>query len=117
MTTPKDIREIIEKIKEARFDHAAVGSTRVPRHDRDPDNADLDTIFMTTIDGQKIMFSFTTSEGPDLKRKVPSIGIFVDKGNLRNAARSGDAVIELTWDEARQFCKHLLDVTDTAEYG
>ena len=118
MTTPKDIREIIEKIKEAKFDHEAAGSTRSSdAGDRDPEREYSDAIFMTTIDGQKIMFDFTTHEGADLQRHVPGIGIFVDKNNLRHAARSGDAVIELTWDEARQFCEHLIHITDIAEHG
>ena len=45
--------------------------------------------------------------GANLKRKTPSIVIFINH----------KVALELTWDEARHFCKALTDVTDTAEYG
>lgn len=118
MITPEDTRKTIEKIKESKFDHKSHGSTRASdAGNPDPEKEYSEAIFMTTIDGQRIVFDLTTYAGADLKRTVPSIGIFIDKTSLRRTAKAGGAVIELTWNEVTEFIKKLKSITDTAEYG
>lgn len=92
----RDMRKLMETLEVAKNPNAG-------KEDRKYSDASG----ISTKAGNRIVVDITTSEGPDLKRETPSIGVFVDK----------KLVAEVTWDEARMLAKAINKVTDIAEFG
>jgi len=72
------------------------------------DEEHSDALFVNSVSHGEIEFDITepTNNG-NLKSDIPTISISVE----------GETVILLTWDEARNLCTVLEEITDKAEHG